>query len=377
MSLLDLEPPRARAGHIVCPCEGSEAEAVEAGPAPRPALALTALGYGLNILSQTLTIAVLPIAGVTLAPARIWATLPYAATLVGALAASFVAATLADRFGRRSAFATGASLGVAGAGLAAWSFVAGQFSALCLGAFWLGTAQGFGLFYRHSAAIHATSPRRAIAIVLGSGGLAAILAPSLMRFAQLEAGPLAPAAALLCAGLVQVGIIALSLALPGRSLAAPRPARPNGLDAGFVMATAVGTAAWFGMTLLMAASPSMMSHCGISPSGVSAVISWHLLAMYAPAAIIGLVLPQLHGEWIAGIGVSLLALGAALIGMPASLVDFGLVLVLAGCGWSLAMLGSTVALHAKGRPAPALLACHDAALFIGAIGGALAAAFLV
>ena len=256
MSLIDFEPPRARVGHIVCTCEASETGAVEGGATQRPALALTALGYGLNILSQTLTIAVLPIAGVTSAPARIWATLPYAVTSSARSPPVSSLRLLADLFGRRSAFATGASLGLAGAGLAAWSFVAGQFSALCLGAFWLGTAQGFGLFYRHSAAIHATRPRRAIAIVLGSGGLAALLAPSLMRVAQVETGPFAPAAALLCAGLVQVGIIVLSLALPGRSLAAPRPARPNGLDTGVVMATAVGAAAWFGMTLLMAASPS-------------------------------------------------------------------------------------------------------------------------
>lgn len=375
MSLVDFEPPRARAGHIVCTCDetaGLEAEGVQ-----RPALALTALGYGLNILSQTLTIAVLPIAGVILAPARILATLPYAATLIGALAASFVAATLADLFGHRSAFATGASLGLAGAGLAAWAVVAGQFSALCLGAFWLGTAQGFGLFYRHSAAIHAANPRRAISIVLGAGVLAAILAPSLMRLAQVETGPFAPAAALVCAGLMQVAIIGLSLALPGRSLAAPPAAVATAIDANFLKATATGAAAWFGMTLLMAASPSLMRLCGIGSTGISAVISWHLLAMYAPAALIGLALPRLHGEWIAGLGLLLLTIGACLIGVPTNLVNFGLVLGLAGCGWSLAMLGSTLALHSKGPLKPALLACHDGALFAGAIGGTLAAAALL
>ena len=244
MNLIDLEPPQNRAGHIVCNCDEGVGGAAE--PLAPPALAATALGYGLNILSQTLTIAVLPIAGATLAPRPLFATLPYAATLVGALVASLVAALLNNLFGRRAAFATGASLGIAGAGLAAWSTFQGQFAGLCLGAFWLGTAQAFGLFYRHSAAIHGRDPKRAVAIVLGAGALAAVSAPSLMQLAQVQAGPFAPAMALALAGLVQVAVSALSLLQPGRSLAAPRLPRATGIDMNFLLATAIGASAWFG-----------------------------------------------------------------------------------------------------------------------------------
>lgn len=375
MNLIDLEPPQNRAGHIVCTCDDNTGLTAE--PAAAPALAATALGYGLNILSQTLTIAVLPIAGATLAPRPLFATLPYAATLVGALVASLVAALLNNLFGRRAAFAMGASLGMAGAGLAAWSTFQGQFAGLCLGAFWLGTAQAFGLFYRHSAAIHGRDPKRAVALVLGAGALAAVSAPSLMQLAQVQAGPFAPAMALALAGLVQVAVSALSLLQPGRSLAAPRLPRAPGLDMNFLLATAIGAAAWFGMTLLMAASPGLMKLCGIRAAGVSAAVSWHLLAMYIPAAVAGFALPALRSDWIAGFGLFLLIAAVLIIGLPASLIDFGLVLIVAGCGWSLAMFGSTLTLHAGGEPSAALLAGHDAALFAGAIGGAMSAALII
>ena len=87
-------------------------------------------------------------------------------------------------------------------------------------------------------------------------------------------------------------------------------------------------------------------------------------------------LPAFRSDWIAGGGLFLLIAAILMIGMPASLVDFGLVLIVAGCGWSLAMFGSTLTLHAGGEPSAALLAGHDAALFAGAIGGALSAAFI-
>ena len=50
-------------------------------------------------------------------------------------------------------------------------------------------------------------------------------------------------------------------------------------------------------------------------------------------------------------------------------------MALAGCGWSLAMLGATIAIHRDCSPSPRLLALHDAALFAAAVAGALCGAF--
>jgi MFS family permease len=372
MSLVDLEPARARAGQLFCSCDaGAEANAIE-----RPALLQTALVFGLTVVVQSLYVAVLPIAGAEIAERAALATLPYALTLVGALAASLPAALLSDLFGRKSAFALGASLGLAGACLAAWSIAERQFAGLALGSFWLGVAQGFGFFTRHSAALAATNKAKAIASVLGAGALAAIAAPGLLSLAQNAAGPLAPAVALLLAGVVQIMLLALCFTLPGKGLAAPKSPQKAKVNVSYVWAMGAGTLTWFGMALLMAASPGLMAGCGIGLAGRSEVISWHILAMYAPAAFLGLALPKPKPEIFCALGILLLAGAIMALTSLSGIIDFGIVLIIAGCGWSLAMFGATLLVHAKGNVARPLLALHDAALFGGAIAGAVAAAFL-
>lgn len=374
MSLIDLEPEHARAGQLFC-CDA--AAPPEEGDAPETsALAPSAAGFGLTILVQSLTVAVLPIAGAELAARPSLATLPYALTLVGALAASLPAAMLTDAYGRKAAFALGASLGLAGAALAAASLIERQFAGLALGSFWLGTAQGFGFFYRHSAALAAQNKAKAIAAVLGTGTVAALAAPALLSFAQAAAGPLAPAAALGVAGLLQILGLALCFALPGKRLAAAALPKITKLNAAYLFATLAASLAWFGMAVMMAGSPHLMMLCGIGLSGRTELISWHMLAMYAPAAILGLVIAKPKGEILCGLGLSLLALAVALLTRLHTMVDFGTVLIVAGAGWSLAMFGATLVLHAKGPASRLLLGLHDAALFSGAILGALAAAFL-
>ena len=371
MSLIDLEPAKARAGQLFCSCDAADSEAAE-----RPALTPTALGFGLTILVQSLYIAVLPIAGSELTARPLLATLPYALTLVGALAASLPAAMLSDVFGRKSAFALGASLDLRARRSPPGALSIGNLPASRWAVSGSVSAQGFGFFYRHSAALAAKDKTKAIAIVLGAGAIAAIAAPTLLSLAQNLSGPLASAMALLFGGGVQIIVLALCLALPGKRIAAKPVVQTVSADATYVWASIAGALAWFGMALIMAGSPSLMAHCGIGMAGRAEVISWHSLAMYAPAAILGLILAKPKGEVLTAIGLALLAAAIFVLTKLTSFVDFGVVLIIAGCGWSLAMFGATLMVHAKGVLARPLLALHDAALFSGAILGAMAAAFL-
>ncbi len=152
-----------------------------------------------SVLAQALAFPALPLSGRMLAASPAAATAPVVMMLAGAAASTFPASILTGLFGRRSAFALGASLGVAGAAIGSWSIASGQFAGLCLGAFWIGAAQGFGLFYRHTVGASA----RAAAIVLGAGALAAFAAPCVVAVAQHVAGLPAPAGALIGAGLAQ------------------------------------------------------------------------------------------------------------------------------------------------------------------------------
>src|SRR5579863_7599250 len=170
MSEARLDLPIARVGRVACACP-APAGAVEADASD--VRRLTA-GFALSALAQTLSLTLLPIAGLRLAPSPLLASAPYALTLAGAALASLPASLLIDSFGRRAAFALGASLGTAGGLLAAAAILPGNFAMLALGGLWIGAAQGFALHYRHAAAASAGESRRALNVL--AGGIAASLA---------------------------------------------------------------------------------------------------------------------------------------------------------------------------------------------------------
>jgi len=374
MSWVTLAPTEERPGHLVCACDLTP-PAAPAVATSAPGLAAAAGVFALTVLAQALTAAVLPLAGAVLAPAAGWAAAPYALTLVGAAAATLPAAVLTDLFGRRAALALGASLGLAGGAIAARSFVAQQFFGLALGAFWLGVAQGFGFFYRHSPVLRADDKPRAIAVILGSGVLAAILAPATIAAAQGVAGPLAPAAALACAGVAQVAILALAMTMRStRAVGAATPVRSKrkGL---FALATAAGAGAWFAMTSLMANAAPTMALCGIGAAAAAGVIAVHILAMYGPAAIVGPWVARIGAAKLTGVGLAMILCALAAAWRADRSFDFVALMALAGCGWSLAMLGATIAVHRDCSPSARLLALHDGALFAAAVAGALAGPF--
>jgi hypothetical protein len=362
---------RGRAGLLGCACDFDLPDEPGGAIAPQ-SLALIAAGFSFAIVAQALAFAALPIAGMVLAPAPGLATLPVVLMLAGAAAATFPAAFLTGLFGRRAAFALGASLGVAGAALGGWGIASAHFAGLCLGAFWLGVAQGFGLFYRHSVGGSA----RAVAIVLGAASLAAFAAPAIVRVGEALAGPQAPAGALIGAGLAQLCVLGLAAPLP-RGIELGDSGEARRFDArGFVLITAAAALAWFGMMALMAGAPLAMAGCGLGLGAASAGIAWHLLAMYAPAAVIGAAGWRPPAAPITGVGLALLAAACLAARVQTTAQGFDLALVAGGCGWSLATVGATQWIHAQGAPRAAL-ALHDFALFAAAACGALLAPAVV
>jgi MFS family permease len=360
---------RLRAGHLFCDCFAEAPVAIGANWDGDRSLVKIAAAAGLSILSQVLTIATIPVASAELAPNPSWFGAPYAAMLTGAMLATFPASFLMDIFGRRAAFALGASLGLAGGLIAAWGIAWDQFAGLVLGSFWLGVAQGFGLFYRHAAVV-GNGPR-AVSWVLGSGCLAALTAPTLIALADWEAGPLAPAATVFLAGLVSLATLACAISLPEvpveQMIQAPTKARRQDL----VLATACGGLAWFVMTALMGSAPILMVGCGMAAAAASTPIAWHVLAMYLPAALATSVIERIGGVRLCLIGLVITGVGAALVLTRGTLLGFSLALIVAGCGWSFATLGATIWLHKGASPSRAVLAGHDFCLFAAAICGAL------
>jgi len=374
--------PMARAGGMACFCPPG-APILGADPSLdssrwRPGVATLAAGFALSVLSQSLTLGLLPMAGRLLAPSHNLMALPYIAMLLGAAAATFPASFLLDAFGRRAALALGASLGVAGGLVMAWALTVNLFAPFCLGGFWLGVAQGFSLFYRHEAALGAgaSSRARAAAIVFGSGALAGLAGPALaFGIARTSPSSLLAATAL-AAALAQVLVLGLAVFATARAPILPHAAAAPvqaPVWRAAILPSLVAGLAWFGMTAAMVAAPGAMIGCGIAAAGVFSAVSWHVVAMYAPAFGAAALAQRFGAQNIALAGLALIAVAWGMEAAAGDYWRFAAALIVVALGWCLATAGASLQLYAKARPSRALLAAHDALLFLSAIGGALAA----
>jgi MFS family permease len=366
MSVEEFDSRLARAGELLCVCGAGGGER---GDADRRALATLAGGFGLSVLAQALVLAQLPDASRLLAPSAERIGWPFALLLVGAALASFPAALLIDAFGRRSAFALGASLGAAGGALTAFGVAHGHFPALCLGAFWLGLAQGFGLFYRHVAALGGALPAQGGLVVLAGGALAALAAPAITQLGEALGGG---GAVLTIASGLYVLSLALAVRLPHAFASQPETPAASAFSPSFVTATLAGAAAWFVMAAAMLRGPLSLGLCSAAPSFIGGAMAWHLLAMYGPAA--------LAARWPAlfppmpSLGLGLAVMGGAFWGMAATSSAFAIAagMMAIGASWSLANIGALRLLHERGPVSRTALAAHDLCLLAAAAAGALA-----
>ena len=377
----DSETEAARAGRLGCACPEDAPRAL------RRALGIGRLsgGFALVVLAQALTLGALPLAGAMLAPRPELAALPLAALLLGAALASLPASFLLDTFGRRAAFALGASLGVAGGLMAAYALMLGAFPMLVLGAAWLGAAQGFGMFYRHAAAFGAAAGLRAgmVARLLGAGALAGLAGPLLAGAAEAAFVPYTFAGTLILAAVAQLGALGFAVSLPEarfshadltvEAMATAEPAdRPAPLAwRALALPTLLGALAWGAMTSAMAGAPLSLAGCGVGVPLISGVVAWHVVAMYAPALAGGVL-----ARWIGAAPLALLALalciGAALmVALADDAVTISLAFLAVGAGWALASLGTTLMLHGAGTPSRLQLGVHDGALLLAALLGTL------
>ena len=363
-------PALPRAGRLDCLCEpGAPGE----GAADHGGVALLAVGFALSVLSQVLSLSILPLAGLAFAPSRSLAMLPYAAFYAGAALASLPASLLLDSFGRRAAFSLGASLGAAGGLVLVWALVRLHFGALALGAFWLGTASGFSLFYRHAAAPLGARGRSALPLVFGAATLAALAAPTIATAAEALASPRVFVGMAIAAALAHVGSLTATSALPyGRIRAAESRAEGPQDWRRILPPTIIGALAWFGMTGLMGATPVAMVGCGLS-GAVASAVAWHVMAMYAPSLALACLPGGPRPIPMAAAGLALLAAGTLAFALSRQAEGFSLAAALVGIGWSLATLGTTLWVHRDGQPSRWLLGLHDGALLGAALLGALAA----
>lgn len=349
---------------------------------PQLAIPLLSLGQGLLLTGSAMLVSVNGLAGLLLAPDPHWATLPVTSFVLGGALSTLPISLLMQRQGRPTGFAVGCLAAICGALLAAVAIATGSFALLCLGTFVFGIYNASGQYLRFAAAdlCRPGQQARAMSWVLAGGMLGAFLGPALSRLTLDLVGTHFLGTYL---GLIGVALLVYAVT---RVLRFPPMARPAA-QAGrarlrdllrrpdYVLAVAASAGAWSTMNLLMTASPLAMQACGYPFADAAFALQWHMVGMYAPMLVSGLVIERIgiRPAMVLGIlGISGCA-GIALAGHSVS--HFVIALALLGIGWSLlfsagnALLTRQYQAHEKGLAQ----GVHDALMFTSMVASSLLA----
>jgi MFS family permease len=326
--------------------------------AKRNALVL-ATGQALAGANNTVIVATGSILGAMLAPDKSLATLPISIMVCGIWAGTLPLGFLAKRFGRRTAYASGAVAGTI-AGLIGYA-------AILQASFWLYLVATFfgGLYaashmsYRFGAADTASAEfkPKAVSLVMAGGLFAAILGPQLVIFTKDLMPPhlfawsyIGQAAFALLAGM----IILMFFRAPGLAhygtAKAGRPIGEIARQPKFVVAVVCGVASYALMNLMMTSAPLAMFDCGHSVADATLGIQWHVLAMYAPSFFTGSLILRFGVARVTGAGLALLALSAVVGLSGITVAHFWIALILLGVGWNFAFVGATTMVTDCHRP---------------------------
>jgi MFS family permease len=306
------------------------------------------------------------IVGAALSGRPSWAGVPAGVYQCGAAAAAFLWGRAMDHFGRRPTLAAGLLVGALGASMACAAVTLESLYGFLLGLLLMGMANSALQLSRFVAAeVHLPSQRaRAIGRVVTGGTVGAIFGPLLVGpAAGLAAragltdlsGPyaaaallFAPAAALLWTCLrPEPRELARTVALPEgttlgrrqpRSLAAlARTPRLGAAVLSLVFAQVV-------MVMVMVITSLHMKHHDHTLSGISFVLSAHVVGMYAFSLASGRVADRFGRPAAIAAGAGLLILSCLAAPLSPRLAPLALTLFLLGFGWSLCYVGGSALL---------------------------------
>jgi MFS family permease len=294
--------------------------------------------------------------GQTLADKGI-ATLPVSLMNLGLALGTIPAAMLMRRFGRRSGYVLGATLGVCGGSIAASGIALSSFVLFCLGTFVAGFYASYVQSYRFGAtdAASAGFRPRAIAWVMAGGIAGGIIGPQTVIWMR----DLVPGAPFAGAFLGQAMLALASIAVLSVLRPTPAPAETRGggrpLSAivrqpRFITAVVAGLVSFGMMSFVMTAAPVAMVDCGLPVASAALGIQWHILAMFGPSFVTGRLIVRFGKERITAAGLVLMA-AAAVVGLSGlTVAHFWAALVLLGAGWNFGFIGATAMVTDCYRP---------------------------
>jgi len=352
----------------------------------RKNIAVLAACQALLFTNNSILIAVNALAGYALATDKALATLPVTAYFVGSALAALPLSLLMKHHGRRAGFTLGAAFAIAGSLTCAAAVYAASFWLLCFGMLVFGAYFAAGQYYRFAAAdsVPADFKSTAISLVLAGGIVGGFVGPETSKLTNdLVAGYPYAGAYYSLIGFALVSILVLRwLEIPALPEADRKDAgRPLGAIArqpAFIVAVLCGMVSYGVMNLLMTATPLAMISHQHPFSDAAFVIQWHMVGMFAPSFVTGVLIQRfgLATIMLVGVVLNLVCIAVAFTGVD--VMHFWLALVLLGVGWNFLFVGATTLLTESHTPAERakVQGVNDAAIFITMVVSSLSSGAL-
>jgi len=329
------------------------------------------------------------IVGSRLAPSPSLATLPVSLMVLGTALGTVPASLLMQRLGRRLGFAFAAALAAVAVQVAALALRSEHFALYCLSTAMTGATLAFSQQFRFAAA-ESVAPERAgqaiSFILLGSIG-GAFVGPELVASGDRIVEGNAFLGAVQGAFVLFLFAVALLLAMRrteategGAAAGEARPLREILQAPLFRLAVAAGVVGQGVMVFIMTATPvSMHVMDGHDLATTAGVIRAHVLAMYIPSLVSGLLIAR-FGErtlMLWGVAALLATLAFGLSGH--AVMHYTSALVLLGVGWNFLFVGGTTLLVKSYQPSERYRAqaLNEAAVFGTSATGSLLAGTLL
>ena len=301
------------------------------------------------------------ILGRSLAADPALATLPVSLLIVGTAVSTFIASWTMAHVGRARGFAIGATVGAFGAACAFVATLTHSFALLCGASIMIGCAAAFSQQYRFAATecVGAAAAPIAISIVLMGSIIGAFLGPGLIASGEAWVAD-APfgGSFVAIAGCYLFGAAALLALRPmtpsagEESTGSARPLRVIARGRFFIAAVTGVAIGWGVMSLVMTAAPLAMNVVDeYSLAATAAVIQVHVVAMYLPSLISGVLIGRFGAGRVMLWGAVLLG-GTLVAGLAGRhMLHYGLAMVALGVGWNFLYIGGTALLARAYRPA--------------------------
>lgn len=299
--------------------------------------------------------------GAQIAPSPNLATLPIAIQITGIASAAIPASFLMSWVGRKAGFLIGTAVAVIGALLAAQAIYLQSFLLFVVASFLIGNYIAFLQQFRFAVAESVPSELvpKSLSILMLAGIVAALLGPEVgSRFSDVEGLPLYAGSFLGLAVMLSVSFFILLLfyrntsSVFNQSDGLSRPLGEILRQPKLILAVAAAALAYSIMSLVMTATPLSMHEVDQHSLGVTArVIQTHILAMYLPSFLSGLLISKFGVLRIIKVGLVLM-LACVIVGwgQPEIIHYFG-TLIFLGIGWNFLFLGGTTLLTQSYRNA--------------------------